>query len=72
MPGDLKIGKKTNKQTNKKPKSSSTVPVVQKMAMRGAIYQGPSSCSNVGYRYPSDKSLSSGYVIGKPIALSHG
>ena len=29
------------------------------------------SCSKVGLRYPPDKSLSNGYVLGKPIALVH-
>ena len=61
--------KQTNKQTkNRKVRpldfvimeneicaASKHVPVVQKVAMRGAIYKPGPSCSNVRYRYPSDK-----------------
>ena len=35
------------------------------------LQSGP-SCSNIELRYPPDKSLSSGSVVGKPIALSIG
>ena len=66
MPEDLKIEKKKQKQTNKRTKTkrlsiglraaSKHVPVVQKMAMCGAIYQGHRSY----LPGPSDKLLPSG------------
>ena len=39
--------------------------------LQGRYPPGP-SCSKAGYRYPTDKSLFSGYVLGKPFALSTG
>ena len=39
--------------------------------LRNVWRAGP-GCSNIGLRYPPDKSLSSGLVLGKPIALSTG
>ena len=76
MSGDLKIEKKKQKQTNKRKRNvcpldfvimenkiratSKHVPVVQKMAMRGAIYQGPviqtldSAIHRINH-YPADK-----------------
>ena len=61
--------KQTNKQTKKRKvqvvimeneirAASKHVPVVQMMAI--ALSTSWASCSNVGYRYPSDKSLPSG------------
>ena len=34
------------------------------------VYLAGTGCSYVGKRYPQDKSVSSGQVLGKPIAFS--